>query len=219
MTDCLLCSCSCPHQVRIWCSQLSAETKFQHPCWINPIKASLPDTFLFVWNTVQIPIPRISLQVIYFKLRQCSLSWTIFCCSQEFKVGSQTILITSQIQTKQIISMTIIFAKHRFFKIVHTYKHLMACPKLNREFCFLETVDASQGKGEEKQNSLFPRGPVILMTSQLKKKKKMQRNCLLDAGLFTGLHLYHILKEHDLKHIKAHKAYHDICWSYFQPSS
>ena len=64
----------------------------------------------------------------------------------------------SQIQTKEI-TMTIIFAKHRFFKIV---KHLMTCPKVNREFCFPETLNVPQGKAEgnveieEKQTLLFP---------------------------------------------------------------
>ena len=42
-------------------------------------------------------------------------------------------------------------------------------------------LDASQGKGEEKQNSLFPKGPVILMTSQLKNKKCKEIVCLMPA--------------------------------------
>ena len=46
-------------------------------------------------------------------------------------------------------------------------KHLMTGPKGNSEFCFPETLNVPRGEAEgnieveEKQNSLFPEGPVI----------------------------------------------------------
>ena len=46
-------------------------------------------------------------------------------------------------------------------------KHLMTGPKGNSEFCFPETLNVPRGEAEGnievegKQNSLFPKGPVI----------------------------------------------------------
>ena len=57
----------------------------------------------------------------------------------------------------------------------------MTGPKGNSEFCFPETHIVVEGK----QNSLFPAGPVI--TSQLKTRKKLQRNRLLYASWLTNL--------------------------------
>ena len=68
----------------------------------------------------------------------------------------------------------------------------MTNPKGNSEFCFPETLNVSQGEAvwnieaEEKQNSLFPAGPVIkcfvIPTNSKLEKKCKEIVCFTPAG-------------------------------------
>jgi len=73
----------------------------------------------------------------------------------------------------------------------------MTGPKGNSEFCFPKSLNVPRGEAEGNievkgtQNSLFPAGQVIkcLVIPPNSKilKKKLQRNCLLEACWLTNL--------------------------------
>jgi len=66
----------------------------------------------------------------------------------------------------------------------------MTGPKGNSEFCFPETLNVSRGEEvEEKQNTMFPAGPVVkcFVIPPNSKVEKNWRNRLLCAGWLTNL--------------------------------
>ena len=69
----------------------------------------------------------------------------------------------------------------------------MTGPKGNSEFCLPETLNVPRGEAEGnievegKQNSLFPKGPVIKCFVILKIEQYRDKNYLLDVGWRTDL--------------------------------
>ena len=77
-----------------------------------------------------------------------------------------------------------------FASIPEFNKHLMTDPNGNSKFCFPETLYVPRGEAkgnievEEKQNYLFPEGPVIkcfVIPLDSKIEKQLRKDDLLDA--------------------------------------